>query len=101
MLGIKVDSKTVVGWVDGHAKLKLPESTNATVQNLRSKWWSRGVKLRGRVADWAVHIFREHNKEADIWAGKGVKGREEEWTDAANVVLSEVTDLCGLVGWEQ
>ena len=47
-----------------------------------------------RVADWAVHIFREHNKEADLWAGKGVKGSEEEWVDTANVVWSEVTSLC-------
>ena len=30
-----------------------------------------------------------------IWDGKGVKGREEEWTDTANVAWSEVTGLCG------
>ena len=47
------------------------------------------------MADWAVHIFREHNKEADFRAGKGVKGRKEDWTDTANVVWSEVTGLCG------
>ena len=32
--------------------------------------------MRRRVAGWAVHIFREHNKEDDIWAGEGVKGRQ-------------------------
>ena len=29
------------------------------------------------MVDWAVHILREHNREADSWAGKGVKGRAE------------------------
>ena len=58
------------------------------------------VPLRQRVADWAVHIFREHTKDADSWAGKGFKGREEEWVDIANVVWSEVTGLCGFWdGW--
>ena len=42
-----------------------------------------------------VNIFREHNKEADVWTGKVVKGREEEWIDAANVVWSEVVGVCG------
>ena len=39
------------------------------------------MDLRQRVADWAIHIFREHNKEADASARKG------------NVVWSEVTGL--------
>ena len=47
------------------------------------------------MADWAVHISREHYKEADLWAGRGVKGREAEWVDTANVVWYEVTGLCG------
>ena len=42
-----------------------------------------------------MHIFREHNKEAESWSGKGVKGREEQWVDTVNVVWSEVTGLCG------
>ena len=37
----------------------------------------------------ATHTFREHNKEADSWAGTGVKGREEEWVDTANVVTKD------------
>ena len=46
------------------------------------------------MADWEVHIFREHYKEAGSWAGKGVGGREEEWVDTANVGWSEVIGLC-------
>ena len=91
VLGIMGDSKTIVDWVNGHAKMK----TNATAQNFLWEWWGRGVDPRRRVADWAVHIFREHHKEADFWAWKGVKGREEEWTDTAKVIWSEVTGLCG------
>ena len=47
------------------------------------------------MGDWAAHIFREHNKKADLCARKGVQGREEERTDTAEVVLPEVTGLCG------
>ena len=81
-------------WVNGYAKLKTWKSTIATAQNLLREWWGCGVDLRRRVADWAVHIFREH-KEADFWAGKGVKGREVETTDTAGVIWSEVAGLCG------
>ena len=86
MLEIRSDSKTTVDWVNGHAKLKTWASIIATAQNLLRKWCCRGVDLRRRVADRAVHIFREHNREADTWAGKGVNGREEEWIGSASVV---------------
>ena len=47
---------------------------------------------------WLVgrYRFREHNKEADPWAEKGVKGYEEEWTDTANVVWSKLLACAGL-----
>ena len=83
-------------WVDGLAKLKTKDSTVVSVQNLLRQWWDRTVDLRQRVADWAVHILREHNNEADSCAGEGVKGREDEWVDTANVVRSEVTPVCFL-----
>ena len=82
-------------WVRGHAKLGTWESTIATAKNLLQEWWSRGVDQRRSVADWALHIFREHNKEADFWAGKGVKGSAEEWIDTADVIWSGVAGLCG------
>ena len=50
------------------------------------EWWDRGVDLRRRVADWAAHIFREYNKEADV---------KNEWID---VIWSEVAGLCGFLG---
>ena len=28
-----------------------------------------------------VHIFREHNTEADRWAEKSVRGKMKEWRD--------------------
>ena len=95
VLEVPAEDKTLVDWVNGHAKLKMKESTIASVQNLLREWWGRGVDLRKRVAVQAIHIFREHNKEADSWARKGVKGREEEWVDTANVVWSEFVGLCG------
>ena len=46
MLEIRSDSKTVVDWVNGRAKLKSPESTIAAAQNLLRKRWGRGVDQR-------------------------------------------------------
>ena len=48
-----------------------------------------------RAAEWVTHAFREHNKEAELWAVKGAKGRVEEWVDTAQVAWSEVIGLCG------
>ena len=73
---------------------KTPISTIAAQKQMRD-WWCRGTDLRRRVADWQVHICREHIKEAGAWVGKGARGREEEWVDIANVVWSEVTGMCG------
>ena len=50
---------------NGSAKLKTPDGTVVAAQNLMWKWWSRGVDLRRRVADWALHFFSEQNKGAD------------------------------------
>ena len=54
-----------------------------------------GVLIYNNV--WLIgrYTSREHYKEADLWAGRGVKGREAEWVDTANVVWYEVTGLCG------
>ena len=76
MLGIRGDSKTIAGWVNGHAQLKSKESTTASVQNLLRDW-GRAVDPRQRVADWAIHTCREHHKEADSLAGTAIKGREK------------------------
>ena len=73
MLEITGDSKTVVDWVNGHAKLKSPESIVATAQNLLWKWWSRGVALRRRVADRAVDIFRYLKKKLMFGLGEASK----------------------------
>ena len=73
MLEIGSGGNTIVDWVHGHAKLKTWKGTVVTAQNPVREWWGRGVDLRRRVTDWAAHIFREHNGEADFWAGKGVE----------------------------
>ena len=69
MLVISGDSKTV-DWVNGHAKLKTPDGTVAAAQKLTWRWWSRSVDLWRRVADWAVHIFREQIKKPMFRLGK-------------------------------
>ena len=66
--------------------LRTRESTVATTQNLLRDWWGRGVDLRQGTADWATHIFPEHNEEADLWAAKATKGREDERVDTTHVV---------------
>ena len=94
-LEIRGDSKTVVDWVNGHAKVKSLESTITTAQNLLWRWWSRGVDLRRRVADWAVLIFREQNKDADVGAGERRQRSRRGMDCSANVAWSEVASLCG------
>ena len=53
------------------------------------------MRLRQRTADWVTHTFREHNKEADLWAGKGARRRAEEWVDIARITWEEVTGFSG------
>ena len=73
MLDVRWNTMTIVAWINGHAKQKKKESITATAQNLVREWWGRGVDLRRRVFDWAVHI-REHNKEADLWGRERCRG---------------------------
>ena len=42
-LEIKGDCKTIVDWINGHAKLKTRECTVPMTQNLLREWWGRGV----------------------------------------------------------
>ena len=46
-----------------------------------------------------VHIFREHDDEADVWAEKGVSGGSREREDESNVVWPEVAGLRGF--WDR
>ena len=59
------------------------------------EWWKKAVDLCQRIGDWAVHIFREHNKEADLWAGFGAKGINMEWIDDSAVDWTKVTGING------
>ena len=41
-LEIRGDCKTIVDWINGHAKLKTRECTMAKTQNLLRDWWAEG-----------------------------------------------------------
>ena len=45
--------------------------------------------------DWATHIFREHNKEADARGEKGTRGMAEDWEDKVDFDWSVVSGICG------
>ena len=94
-LVIRGDSKTVVDWINGKAKQKVSYRAIATIQIELMEWWKKGVDLCQRIGDWAVHIFREHNKEADLWASFGAKGISMEWKDESAIDLTNVTGICG------
>ena len=72
-LVMRVDSKTVVDWINGKAKQKTPSRIIDDIQLQLMDWWRKEVDLSCRIGDWAVHVFREHNTEADQWAGYGAK----------------------------
>ena len=65
---------------------------NGHVQELVRDWWGREPNLRRRTIGCA-HL-REHNKEADEWAGKRPRCLKE---DETNVVWSDVTGICGFL----
>ena len=94
-LEIKGSNKTIVDWMNGHAKMKTMIGTAEKAQNLLREWWGRGMRSRQRTADWVTHTFRGHNKEADLWAGKGARGPAEEWLDTARITWHEVLGICG------
>ena len=81
--------------MNGHAKMKTRIGTVVKAQNLLREWWGRGMRLRQRTTDRVTHTFREHNNEADLWAGKGAQGRAEEWVDTTRITRREVTGVCG------
>ena len=62
-----------------------------TIQIQLVEWWKMGVDLSQRIGDWAVHIFRDHNKEADLLAGYGAKGISKEWKDKSATDWTKVT----------
>ena len=88
-LEIRGDCRTIVDWINGHAKLKTRECTVANAQNRLRDWWGGGVHIRQRTAELATDIFREHTKQADLWAEKGAKGHVVECVDTAHVVWSD------------
>ena len=61
-------------WNKSKARQRSVGEAVGTVQKQLGEWWSKDVNLRRRVNYWAVHIFREHNKEADAWAEKWARG---------------------------
>ena len=60
----KGDNKTIVDWVNGHAKMKTRIGTVEKVHNFLCEWCGRGIRLRQQT-DWVTHSFHEHNKEAE------------------------------------
>ena len=40
---------------------------------------ARRQNCETKKGDWAVHIFREHNKEADAWVEEGAGGEKNKW----------------------
>ena len=88
-------SKTVVDWINGKAKQKKPSRIIYNAQLQLMNWWRQGVDLSQRTGDWAVHVFREHNTEADQWAACGAKGRVAEWVYDSAIEWAEITGICG------
>ena len=81
-LEIKGKNRTIVDWINGHAKMKTRIGAVEKAQNLLREWWCRGIRLRQRTANWVTHIFREH-KEDDLWAGNGGGVQKNGWTPPA------------------
>ena len=94
-LVIRGDSKTTVDWINGKAKQKKASSIINSTQKQLLNWWKQEVDLSHRTADWAVHVFREHNTEADQWAAHGAKGQVLGWIYKSAIEWAEVRGICG------
>ena len=46
------------------------------------------------------NIFRENNKEADLWAGYGAKGISMEWVDESAIDWIQSNRDVLILGWE-
>ena len=89
-LEIKSDSKTVVEWINGEAKIRqfvLPGLTEGTVE----------LGLRRRVNEWAVHIFGNTTKKL-MPGRKG--GSEAELTNGFKSGLVQGQRTLRVLGWE-
>ena len=75
--------------------MKTKIGTVEKAQNLLREWWGHGLRFRQRTTDWVTHTFHEHNKDADLVAGKGAKERAQEWVDTAHITWREVAGICG------
>ena len=93
---LAVRSGSVVDWIHGHAKQKTTTDDVRSAQEQLCDWWGRGVGLRRRKSSrlGSTH-FREHSTEADAWAEKGVRDRNEEWEDASTFAWT-----VWVLGWE-
>ena len=95
MLGVRGDSKTIAGWVNGHVQLKSKESTTANVQNLLGavRWIHDNV--------WPIGQFTPSTNttmKPIPWPGQASKDVKKEWADIG-MVWSEVARLCGV--WDR
>ena len=64
-LVIRRDNKTIVNWINGKAKQKVPYRAIEIIQIQLMEWLKKSVVLSQKKNDWVVHIFRGDNKEAD------------------------------------
>ena len=73
-VAIRGDSKTVVDWITAKRGREREEGCLGTIQRQLREWCGDTASTRRREHDWAMNIFREHNKEADAWAeNKGIR----------------------------
>ena len=85
------DRKTVVDSIYGKVDWRYSWERPKTVEGMVEQ----GCRFEGNKV---VRIFREHNEEADVWAGNRGRGFKEEWLDAADF-WSDVTGICGF--WDR
>ena len=72
MLEIRDDGRTMVDWVNGHAKLKVWESVVALAQHLLWEWWGRGVLTCGDawLVGWCASFV---NTTKNLFSGLGTE----------------------------
>ena len=95
-VGIFGDNLTCINWLNGNWACKDRNCTEIVAQAQRrvATWWARGQAVpMVQSSDWAGHVFREHNQEADKLAHRGRQGIERNLINPKHFPMPQIAHV--------
>ena len=94
-LTIRGDSNSVLGWRNGETRQNKHKMKIGAAQKDLPALWNEEWRLDDRNEGWARHTYREQNKIADSWAGRGMNGEHVLWETQEISKKDAVGWVCG------